>query len=130
MTVRFLRCTGERCIAERDIGDAVAFLDSPAARSADLIVAADVFAYIGDLGPIFEAVARAPANGGWLAFSVETCEGEGYRLGPAMRFAHSDPYVRETANRAGLRRRLLTHVSIRREAGLDAPGLLGVYARK
>jgi hypothetical protein len=38
--------------------------------------------------------------------------------------------VRETANRAGLRRRLLTHVSIRREAGLDAPGLLGVYALK
>jgi predicted TPR repeat methyltransferase len=113
-----------------EVGGAVAFLASPAARSADLIVAADVFAYIGDLGPIFEAVARALANGGWLAFSVETCEGEGYRLGPAMRFAHSDPYVRETANLAGLRRRLLTHVSIRREAGLDAPGLLGVYARK
>jgi predicted TPR repeat methyltransferase len=47
-----------------------------------------------------------------------------------MRFAHSDPYVREKANRAGLRRRLLTYVSIRREADLDAPGLLGVYALK
>ena len=69
-----------------EVGGAVAFLASPAARSADLIVAADVFAYIGDLGPIFEAVARALANGGWLAFSVETCEGEGYCLDPAMRF--------------------------------------------
>jgi predicted TPR repeat methyltransferase len=113
-----------------EVGDAVAFLDSPAARSADLVVAADVFAYIGDLGPIFAAVAGALANGGWLAFSVETCEGEGYRLGPAMRFAHSDPYVRETAIRAGLRRLLLAHVSIRREAGLSAPGLLGIYALK
>ncbi len=108
----------------------MAFLDSPAARGADLIVAADVFAYIGGLGPIFAAVARALANGGRLAFSVETHDGTGYRLGSAMRFAHSDPYVRETAIRAGLRRRLLTHVSIRREADLDAPGLLGVYARK
>ena len=105
-----------------EVGDAVAFLGSPAARSADLIVAADVFAYIGDLSPIFEAVARALANGGWLAFSVETREGEGYRLGPAMRFAHSDPYVREAANRAGLRRPLLTHVSIRREAVSARPG--------
>lgn len=113
-----------------EVGDAATFLASPAARCADLIVAADVFAYVGDLVPIFEAVARALADGGWLAFSVETHEGEGYRLGPAMRFAHSDPYVRETATRAGLRRLLLAPVSIRREAGLDAPGLLGVYAPK
>jgi len=96
------------------------------ARDDDWAAAAEVLEQALELAPR----ARAPANGGGLAFSVETREGEGYRLGPAMRFAHSDRYVREMAIRAGLRRRLLTHVSIRREADLDAPGLLGVYAGK
>ena len=46
-----------------------------------------------------------------------------------MRFTHSAPYVRETAIGAGLREELLAPVSIRREAGLETPGLLGVFAR-
>jgi hypothetical protein len=62
-----------------------------AARDSDW-AAAEVLEQTLELAPR----ARALANGGWLAFSGETCEGEGYRLGPIMRFAHSDPYVRET----------------------------------
>jgi predicted TPR repeat methyltransferase len=111
------------------LGDAVAFLATSAARGADLVVAADLFGYVGDLDAVFGAAARALGNGGRLAFSVETHEGEGYGLGPAMRFTHSATYVRETAIQAGLRELLLAPVSIRREAGLEAPGLLGVFAQ-
>jgi predicted TPR repeat methyltransferase len=118
-----------RVYDELTVGDAVAFLSTSAARGADLVVAADVFAYVGDLDAVFGAAARALGNGGRLAFSVETHDGEGYRLGPAMRFTHSAPYVRETAIQAGLRELLLAPVSIRREAGLEAPGLLGVFAQ-
>jgi predicted TPR repeat methyltransferase len=119
-----------RLYDELTVGDAVAFLATSAARGADLVVAADVFGYVGDLDAVFGAAARTLANGGRLAFSVETHEGLGYRLGAAMRFTHSAPYVRETAIRAGLREELLLErVSIRREAGLEAPGLLGVFAQ-
>jgi predicted TPR repeat methyltransferase len=118
-----------RVYDELTVADAVAFLATSAAEGADLVVAADVFGYLGDLDAVFAAAARALGNGGRLAFSVETHEGAGYRLGPAMRFTHSAPYVRETANQAGLRELLLAPVSIRREAGLEAPGLLGVFAQ-
>jgi len=118
-----------RLYDELKVGDAVAFLATSTARGADLVVAADVFGYIGDLDAVFGAAMRALADGGRLAFSVETDDGEGYRLGPAMRFTHSARYVRETAMRAGLREELLAPVSIRREAGLETPGLLGVFAR-
>jgi predicted TPR repeat methyltransferase len=118
-----------RLYDELTVGDAVAFLAASAVRGADLVVAADVFGYVGDLDAVFGAAARALGNGGRLAFSVEAHEGEGYRLGPAMRFTHSAPYVRETAFRAGLREELLAPVSIRREAGLETPGLLAVFAQ-
>jgi predicted TPR repeat methyltransferase len=118
-----------RLYDELKVGDAVAFLATSAARGADLVVAADVFGYIGDLDGVFGAAARALADGGRLAFSVETDDGEGYRLGPAMRFTHSTRYVRDAAIRAGLREELLAPVSIRREAGLETPGLLGVFAQ-
>jgi predicted TPR repeat methyltransferase len=38
----------------------------------DLVLAADVLVYIGDLAPLFEGVARVLQPGGWFAFSVES----------------------------------------------------------
>ena len=72
-------------------------------------------------------VATALTADGLFAFSVETCEGDGFRLEPTMRFAHSRPYVETTAREAGLRPLLVQSASTRREAGADAPGLICVF---
>ena len=49
------------------VGDLVATMnDNPAAF--DLLTAADVFLYLGDLGPAFEAAKVALRPGGLLAF--------------------------------------------------------------
>ena len=96
----------------------------------DLIVAADALVYIGDLAPLFAAVARALASDGLFAFSVETCEGDGFKLEPTMRFAHSRSYVEATAREAGLQPLLVQSASTRREAGADAPGLICVFERR
>ena len=82
----------------------------------DLIVAADVLVYVGDLAPLFAAVETALTADGLFAFSVETCEGDGFRLEPTMRFAHSRSYVEATAREAGLRPLLIQSASTRREA--------------
>ncbi|MBC8122568.1 MAG: tetratricopeptide repeat protein [Gemmatimonadaceae bacterium] len=67
----------------------------------DLILAADVFVYVGHLLPIFQASFAALCEGGHFAFSVEAVEDEPYTLLPNGRFAHSIAYVRQTSIAAG-----------------------------
>jgi predicted TPR repeat methyltransferase len=95
----------------------------------DLVVAADSLAYIGDLAPLFAAVATALTADALIAFSVESCGGEGFNLSASMRFAHSRAYVEATARESGLSMLLIGSASIRREAGRDAPGLICVFER-
>src|SRR6185312_2500834 len=110
-------------------GGASALLERQPAGAFDLIVAADSLPYIGDLQPLLAAVAAALAPDGLLAFSVELCEGDGFRLEPTMRFAHSRAYVEAAAGAADLRPLLVQSASTRREAGEDAPGLICVFKR-
>ena len=112
------------------VGDAAAMLDREPPGISDLIVAADALVYVGDLAPLFAAVARALAPDGLFAFSVETCEGDGFKLEPTMRFAHSRSYVETTAREVGLQPLLVQSASTRREAGADAPGLICVFGRR
>ena len=111
------------------IGDAAAPMRTSGRAAFDLIVAADAIVYVGDLAPLFAAVTTALAADGLFAFSVETYAGEGFRLEPTLRFAHSRPYVEATARRLSLRPLLIQSASTRREAGADAPGLICVFER-
>ena len=112
------------------VGDAATMLGREPPGSADLIVAADALVYIGDLAPLFAAVARGLTSHGLFAFSVETCEGDGFKLEPTMRFAHSRSYVETKAREVGLQPLLIRSGSTRREAGADAPGLICVFEGK
>ena len=121
---------GERDLYDRlVVDDASAMLGREPVGSFDLIVAADALVYIGDLAPLFAAVASALTADGLFAFSVETREGDGFNLEPTMRFAHSRPYVEAIAREAGLRSLLIRSASTRREAGADAPGLICVFEK-
>lgn len=72
----------------------------------DLIVAADVLIYFGDLQPVFEAAENALRMGGHLLFSLEHLDdaesASGYFLNPHGRYSHTQKYVRQTLERAGL----------------------------
>ena len=65
----------------------------------DLVVAADVFIYIGDLAPIFSAVRRVLEPGGVFCFSVEVAASgcSSYELQPSLRYAHAESYIRRLA---------------------------------
>jgi predicted TPR repeat methyltransferase len=94
----------------------------------DLIIAADALAYCGDLRPVFAAAAAALAAGGLFAFTVETFAGEGFRLGETMRFVHAPAYVEANAAATALTPIIVEAASVRREKGVDVPGLTAVYA--
>lgn len=102
------------------------FLSAAEPAHYDLVLAADVFVYVGDLAPIFAAVAKSLAPGGLLAFSVETHSGEDTKLLPTLRFAHGENHLRQLLNAAGLAVQHLAATSVRSEKGVPVDGLVVV----
>nr|WP_211113816.1 methyltransferase [Azospirillum picis] len=97
----------------------------------DLLVAADVLVYLGDLTPVFAAAAHALAPGGWFAATAERLpkDGEPFLLGDTRRYAHAEAHVRSSAEAAGFTVRLMEPCTPRRERGGPVPGLLFVVQR-
>lgn len=90
----------------------------------DLLVAADVFIYVGDLEQVFAGVVRVLRRGGVFCFSVEQAQDDQpVALNAQLRYAHSLPYLQGLAQRHGLR--LLRSVAepIRQDRTQAIPGL-------
>ena len=107
------------------VGDVVEYLRSQL-LPADLVLAADVFVYLGDLSPTMKAAASALTPGGLFAFTVESEAGEGFGLSETLRFRHSRAYLTRSLSEAGLNALAIEAASARREAGLDVPGFVVV----
>lgn len=69
----------------------------------ELFVAADTLVYLGDLRPVFEAVARRSAPGARWLFSVERLVSTevDYRFQTSERFAHREGYIQHLASETG-----------------------------
>jgi predicted TPR repeat methyltransferase len=119
----------ERAIYDQlESAEITAWLAQCSARY-DLIVATDVFIYIGDLAPVFSGARRVLRAGGWLAFSVEATEHPGYELGPTRRYRHSRGYIEGLASEHGLQVQAVEAGVLRRNDGADVNGDL-VLLRK
>ncbi len=68
-------------------------------RSHDLILAADVFIYVGDLEPVFAALESKMLTGAMFCFTAEAPADRalGLQLLPSLRYAHSEDYLRRLA---------------------------------
>jgi predicted TPR repeat methyltransferase len=113
-----------------EVGDVVTFLNEQAIGGADLVAAADVFVYLGDLAPALGAAARTLAADGLLAFTVEAESGERFSLGPGLRFRHSRTYLASALAAAGLGTLTLEAASSRREAGAEVEGFVVVAEQR
>ncbi len=97
---------------------------SHAGAKADLVVAADVFIYVGALERIVAAVADALDDRGMFAFSVETStDDDDLALQPSRRYAHSEAYVRRVIAASGLSILSLESATIRHDRGEPVEGL-------
>ncbi len=81
----------------------------------DLIIAADVLTYLGDLEPLFKAVATANGKAGVFCFSVEQAEQKEWALRPTGRYAHALTYIESLAAACGYRVRASQQARLRRE---------------
>ncbi|MDW9416906.1 methyltransferase domain-containing protein [Sinorhizobium meliloti] len=92
---------------------------------ADLVSAADVLMYLGNLEGVFFIADRLLASGGLFAFSVEdACGADGFVLRPSLRYAHSEAYIASLCKESGLSMIATERTIIRRDAGEPVDGIL------
>ena len=110
-------------------------------RSYALVVAADVFVYLGALEPVFQGVKRVLGPGGVFCFSVEAWDeasdaepaaagenkGEasqpGYTLRTTLRYAHREAYVHALARDHGFQVCATQRHALRQDHGATVVGL-------
>jgi len=96
----------------------------------DLVLAADVFIYVGDLSAVFAGAQRVLEDGGVFCFSVEVAgDDQAFHLLPSLRFAHSERYLRALADRHGFETLQFLRRPLREDQRRPVPGLY-VYLGK
>ena len=95
----------------------------------DLIVAADVFCYIGDLAESLEAALVTLKSGGCIIFSVEAQSKRGFSLTGSGRYAHKPAYVQKSARTAGFEEIVGRTDTLRMEYGEPVKGYLTACVR-
>lgn len=93
----------------------------------DLVIAADVLVYLGDLEPVFARVRERLKQGGFWLFTTEQGDDKPFELGPKRRFRHSAEYLRDVATRHGMEVCSLVECVCRHEAGQGVPSWAGAF---
>lgn len=106
-----------------DCADILAWLEG-SHDTWDLVLAADVFVYVGDLAPLFGRIRAALRPGGLFGFSCESHRGDGYALTASNRYAHAPAWVEATARAAGFDLLEQANAALRREHGAEVAGQL------
>jgi predicted TPR repeat methyltransferase len=97
----------------------------------DLIVAADVLVYMGDLRPVLAAAHEALKPKGLFAFTVERSDDcTTYLLGAKNRYTHAIAHVEDLAHSLGFTVALSDCAVTRQESGQDVPGQVMVLRKE
>lgn len=126
------------CYTHLVCADVVQHMQQADSSAVDMIIAADVFIYVGKLDGLIGEAHRMLAPGGLLAFSVEDMaasqstnsdEQRGHRLETSGRYSHHVDHLRAMADLLGFR--ILAHrpTNIRLEKGRPTPGHLMLWQR-
>jgi predicted TPR repeat methyltransferase len=96
----------------------------------DLVVAADVLTYVGDLHTLFSVLDRATTDQALFCCSAENSCSSTFSLCTNGRFVHSNDYVLQTANRYGWRSVDLVPTDLRREKSTPVKGTLYFFEKE
>ena len=116
-----------------EVGEVVAAMEARAPRSIDLVTAGDVFCYLGDLTPVFAAVARVAVAGAVFVFTTEAVAddepGADVVLRDSLRWAHRRRHLEEAARAAGFEVTAIEAAVLRRDRGADIAGHVALLTR-
>lgn len=80
------------------------FLQDAQEASYDIIIAANVFSYLGDLDSVFAQSARVLKDKGFMAFTADVFGGNGYQFdAQEAKFRYAKPYLQELGKAHGLK---------------------------
>lgn len=116
------KARGKGLYADLRVGEIVADLSAPVGPY-DLVLAADVFCYLGDLAPVLRAARARSTAGAVLAFSVERGTA-GFALGDSLRYRHGADYVAATLAGAGWSDIAIGEAALRADRGAPVMGLV------
>lgn len=95
----------------------------------DLVLAADVLVYIGDLESLFSIVKGALRNNGKFAFTIEKLDSEqDFALQSTGRYAHSGKYVQKLCEKFKFKIEMQDHIVLRQQDDLPIHGYLFVLS--
>lgn len=98
--------------------------------SFDLVIAADVFIYVGALDEVFARLAQRVAPGGTFCFTVEESGGAEVELRSSLRYAHSEAGIRRLAQAHGFVVDALERRPVREEQRVPIPGIFAWLTRR
>ncbi|MEP4377874.1 MAG: methyltransferase domain-containing protein [Alphaproteobacteria bacterium] len=106
-------------------------LQSRPDASADAILAADVFVYVGELAPLFRECFRVLVPGGIFIATFEDARGatESWKLEHSGRYAHALGYLESIADDAGFSNVVSGPIVLREEYGAPVRSLLVSFER-
>lgn len=111
-------------------GDVIDHLEGTAQRP-ELVLAADVFIYVGELAPVFAGVQRVMPPGGVFCFTAERApDADDFVLRPSLRYAHSARYLESLAARHGFELIDIVHAPVREDQRDTIAGLFVYLTRK
>jgi len=123
-SVMLERARARNVYTELHHAELVAYLKSCLDGSFDVVTAADVFVYVGDLRPGLAETARVLRPRGIAVMSLEAGFDADYRILPSGRFAHHRTYLESAAIHAGLEVLDLADRQLRHQQGAPVPGYL------
>lgn len=119
-----------RVYDELQVGEIVALLQGRP-ETYDLMLAADVLSYFGDLRPLFEAAHASLRNDGVLVATVEAgAEAGRYVATRTGRYQHGADYLRRRAADAGFDLLRLDDIDLRLEQGRPVAGYVFALRRQ
>ncbi|GMI47916.1 hypothetical protein TrCOL_g4855 [Triparma columacea] len=121
----------KNCYTSVALADCDDFLKAQGDSSADVIVSADTYIYMGDIDTSLKESARVLKDGGYLVFSVELVPDDtkdGYLLLPSGRYGQSKAYVLSLAEKFSFEVEHAEDIVVRKEQGEDIGGCIYILS--